>query len=169
MTCYCPAPGVIAWCRRRPKLAARGAQVGPPALLPGGESGEEARARLRAAVEAFGDEAPFTLQRLAEVLLEPRKQYARLDKLVRARAGCTAPRLCGVQGRERAGRLSRRNAGVHKLLALRQCCARSWLLRARRGQAGGSRHGSAAAGAGQGLTGEPRTCCPACGLHDVAE
>jgi len=64
----------------------RAPQVGPPALLPGGESGEEARGRLRAALEAFGD-APFTLQRLAEVLLEPRKQYARLDKLVRAVIG----------------------------------------------------------------------------------
>ncbi len=65
----------------------RAPQVGPPALLPGGESGEEARGWLRAALEAFGDEAPFTLQRLAEVLLEPRKQYARLDKLVRAVIG----------------------------------------------------------------------------------
>ncbi|KAK9839629.1 hypothetical protein WJX81_001603 [Elliptochloris bilobata] len=59
-------------------------EVGPPALLPGGESGEAARRRLRGDLEAFGEEAPFTLQRLAEVLLEPRKQYARLDKLVLA-------------------------------------------------------------------------------------
>ncbi len=58
-------------------------EVGPPALLPGGESGEGARRRLRGDLEAFAHEAPFTLQRLAEVLLEPRKQYARLDKLVR--------------------------------------------------------------------------------------
>ena len=65
-------------------------EVGPPALLPGGESGEAARRRLRENLEAFEHEAPFTVQRLAEVLLEPRKQYTRLDKLVRAASACPA-------------------------------------------------------------------------------
>lgn len=49
----------------------------------GGESAEELRGRLLHLLDGFDDEAPFTLQRLAEVLLEPRKQYAQLDKLVR--------------------------------------------------------------------------------------
>ena len=40
-------------------------------------------ARLHALLDGF-HAAPFTLQRLCEVLLEPRKQYARLDKVVRA-------------------------------------------------------------------------------------
>lgn len=48
----------------------------------GGESAEELRGRLLHLLDGFDDEAPFTLQRLAEVLLEPRKQYAQLDKLV---------------------------------------------------------------------------------------
>ena len=69
-------------------------EVGPPALLPGGESGEAARRRLREALEGFEAEAPFTVQRLAEVLLEPRKQYTRLDKLARALPACPASWLC---------------------------------------------------------------------------
>ncbi len=48
----------------------------------GGESAEQLRGRLLHLLDGFQDDAPFTLQRLAEVLLEPRKQYARLDKLV---------------------------------------------------------------------------------------
>ena len=48
----------------------------------GGESADELRGRLLHLLDGFDDEAPFTLQRLAEVLLEPQKQYARLDKLV---------------------------------------------------------------------------------------
>ena len=39
------------------------------------------------------DGAPFTMQRLCELLLEPQKQYSRFDKLVNAHAhlsqGCT--------------------------------------------------------------------------------
>ena len=37
--------------------------------------------RLHSLLDSF-DAAPFTLQRLCEVLLEPRKQYARLEKVV---------------------------------------------------------------------------------------
>ncbi len=59
-------------------------EVGPALPLSGGESAEELRARLLQLLDGFEDEAPFTVQRLAEVLLEPEKQYARLDKLVTA-------------------------------------------------------------------------------------
>ena len=38
--------------------------------------------RLLQLLDGFDAEAPFTMQRLAEVLLEPRKQYTRLEKLV---------------------------------------------------------------------------------------
>ena len=58
-------------------------QVGPPQPLAGGETPAELRKRLKAMLQAFTDEAPFTLQRLCELLLEPSKQYTRLDKLVR--------------------------------------------------------------------------------------
>jgi PPP4R2 len=61
------------------------AQIGPPPALPGGETAGQLRKRLRLLLESFEDGAPFTVQRLAEVLLEPQKQYTRLDKLVRAR------------------------------------------------------------------------------------
>ena len=59
-------------------------EVGPALPLSGGESAEELKTRLLQLLESFEDEAPFTVQRLAEVLLEPEKQYARLDKLVNA-------------------------------------------------------------------------------------
>lgn len=72
-------------------------EVGPPVLLPGGESGEAARRRLCDNLEGFEAEAPFTVQRLAEVLLEPRKQYTRLDKLARALPACLASRLQGLR------------------------------------------------------------------------
>lgn len=48
-----------------------------------GESVTDLTERLTKTVRAHTDAAPFTLQRLAELLLEPQKQYARLDKLVR--------------------------------------------------------------------------------------
>lgn len=57
-------------------------EVGPVLPLSGGETPEELRARLLQLLDGFDDEAPFTTQRLAEVLLEPEKQYTRLDKLV---------------------------------------------------------------------------------------
>ncbi len=49
--------------------------------MPGGVSQESVQGGLHALLDGFA-EAPFTLQRLCEVLLEPRKQYKRLDKLV---------------------------------------------------------------------------------------
>ena len=57
-------------------------EVGPALPLSGGETAEGLRSRLLQLLDGFDDEAPFTIQRLAEVLLEPEKQYARLDKLV---------------------------------------------------------------------------------------
>lgn len=57
--------------------------MGPPRPLPGGETPAELRKRLKDAVQQFEGEAPFTVQRLCELLLEPSKQYTRLDKLVR--------------------------------------------------------------------------------------
>ena len=57
-------------------------EVGPALPLSGGETAEELRTWLMQLLDGFDDEAPFTMQRLAEVLLEPEKQYARLDKLV---------------------------------------------------------------------------------------
>ena len=49
-----------------------------------GQSVADLIERLTKAVRAHTDAAPFTLQRLAELLLEPQKQYARLDKLVQS-------------------------------------------------------------------------------------
>ena len=57
-------------------------EVGPMLPLTGGETAEELKSRLLQLLDGFDDEAPFTMQRLAEVLLEPQIQYARLDKLV---------------------------------------------------------------------------------------
>lgn len=58
-------------------------EVGPALPLSGGESAVELQTSLQQLLDSFDDEAPFTMQRLAEVLLEPRKQYSRLEKLVR--------------------------------------------------------------------------------------
>jgi hypothetical protein len=58
-------------------------QVGPPRPPPPGFESEDAVAPRLHSLLASHAEAPFTLQRLCEVLLEPRKQYNRLDKLVR--------------------------------------------------------------------------------------
>ncbi len=67
-----------------PPSRARAAQVeGPPRPPPAGfESVDALGARLHALLDGH-EAAPFTLQRLCEVLLEPRRQYARLDKVVR--------------------------------------------------------------------------------------
>jgi len=59
------------------------AQVGPAPPAANGETPAQLRKRLRGMLREFDTEAPFTLQRLCEVLLEPSKQYTRLDKLVR--------------------------------------------------------------------------------------
>ena len=56
-------------------------QVGPSLPLPGADSLPSLQERLRGHLDQFTD-APFTLQRLCELLLEPHKQYARLHKLV---------------------------------------------------------------------------------------
>ena len=50
--------------------------------MPGGGSPDSVRSGIHSLLDSFS-EAPFTLQRLCEVLLEPRKQYRRLDKLAR--------------------------------------------------------------------------------------
>lgn len=56
---------------------------GPPRPPPAGfESVDALASRLHALLDGH-EAAPFTLQRLCEVLLEPRRQYARLDKVVR--------------------------------------------------------------------------------------
>lgn len=57
-------------------------EIGPSVPLPGYDSLDALRDRLHALLDAFSDDAPFTLQRLAELLLEPEKQYTRLHKLV---------------------------------------------------------------------------------------
>ena len=60
-------------------------QDGPPRPPPSGfESAAALGTRLHSLLDSF-DAAPFTLQRLCEVLLEPRKQYARLEKVVSLR------------------------------------------------------------------------------------
>lgn len=57
------------------------AEVGPPRPPPPGyTSPSDLVARLHSLLDTHGA-APFTLQRLCEVLLEPRKQYARFDKV----------------------------------------------------------------------------------------
>lgn len=57
-------------------------EVGPSIPVPGYDSLDALRDRLHVLLDAFTDGAPFTLQRLAELLLEPQKQYTRLHKLV---------------------------------------------------------------------------------------
>ena len=63
--------------------AERSDEEGPQRPMPGGEPVEAAAAALHSMMNAF-QSAPFTLQRLCEVLLEPRKQYNRVDKLLLA-------------------------------------------------------------------------------------
>lgn len=58
-----------------------GAEAGPPPPMLSGLSLEGARAQLHALVSGMRA-APFTTQRLAELLLHPEKQYTRLPKLV---------------------------------------------------------------------------------------
>jgi PPP4R2 len=57
-------------------------EVGPSLPVPGYASLEALRTRLHSLLDDFTDGPPFTLQRLAELLLEPQKQYTRLSKLV---------------------------------------------------------------------------------------
>ncbi|GAB4822185.1 hypothetical protein N2152v2_009231 [Parachlorella kessleri] len=65
------------------EFAAEEQLEGPPRPMPGGGSPDSVRSGLHSLLDSFS-EAPFTLQRLCEVLLEPRKQYRRLDKLAAA-------------------------------------------------------------------------------------
>ena len=62
-------------------------QEGPPRPPPPGFEGwPSPAARLHSQLDGL-EGAPFTLQRLCEVLLEPRKQYSRFDKLVGGGSG----------------------------------------------------------------------------------
>ena len=64
-------------------------QIGPPRPLPGGETPNMLRQRLKTLLaDQFPSETPFTIQRLAELLLEPHKHYSRLDKLVGSKLHC---------------------------------------------------------------------------------
>eukprot|EP00873_Tetraselmis_striata_P035061 jgi/Tetstr1/455325/TSEL_042160.t1 len=60
------------------------AEIGPAAPLQTAESLDVLRENLSAALDSFDQEPPFTIQRLCEVVLEPRKQYQKLDKLALA-------------------------------------------------------------------------------------
>ena len=56
-------------------------------MLMEGEEPEAVRRRLSTALAGFSG-PPFTVQRVAELLLEPRKQYSQLHKLVRLQLRC---------------------------------------------------------------------------------
>ncbi|KAL6778158.1 hypothetical protein ACKKBG_A17150 [Auxenochlorella protothecoides x Auxenochlorella symbiontica] len=60
-----------------------GTQVGPPPPMLDGSDVETFRKRLHALLEVM-DGPPFTMQRLAELLLGPEKQYSSLPKLASA-------------------------------------------------------------------------------------
>lgn len=63
--------------------AERSGEVGPGRPMPQGGSLDEARTEMHKLLSEF-TRAPFTIQRLSEILLEPQKQYKRLDKLMLA-------------------------------------------------------------------------------------
>jgi len=56
-------------------------EIGPPRPSHNGTSLDTAAAALHDLLDSYSD-PPFTIQRLCEVLLEPRKQYNRADKLL---------------------------------------------------------------------------------------
>jgi len=58
--------------------------VGPPRPLITGERYQELEDRLTSGLDSFRDGAPFTIQRLCEVLLNPRDRYPNLDKVALA-------------------------------------------------------------------------------------
>lgn len=65
-------------------------QVGPPAPLLYDENLPQLLERFKSYLWRFQD-APWTIQRLCELVLEPQKQYTKLHKLVRqTKAGATA-------------------------------------------------------------------------------
>eukprot|EP00271_Cylindrocystis_brebissonii_P023484 TRINITY_DN9770_c0_g2_i1.p1 TRINITY_DN9770_c0_g2~~TRINITY_DN9770_c0_g2_i1.p1 ORF type:complete len:607 (+),score=116.10 TRINITY_DN9770_c0_g2_i1:211-2031(+) len=59
-------------------------EVGPPRPLKSGETFAELREQLQQALESFSNGAPFTVQRLCELLLHPNATYPCLDKLALA-------------------------------------------------------------------------------------
>ena len=63
-------------------------QIGPPLPLADDNSLADLQSRLHGYVNCF-TEAPFTFQRLCELLVEPHKQYTYLHKVVRFRASET--------------------------------------------------------------------------------
>lgn len=56
-------------------------EIGPLKPMPDGQSFEAARSALHSLLDRF-DAPPFTWQRLCELLLEPRKHYQRIEKLM---------------------------------------------------------------------------------------
>lgn len=58
-------------------------EIGPSRPLPHNESLEDCIKRLSAGLNSL-QAAPFTIQRIAELLLEPRKHYSRLVKIASA-------------------------------------------------------------------------------------
>jgi len=57
-------------------------EAGPPRPMPNGSTLEQSRTSLHSMLDDFSLEAPFTIQRLCELILEPRKQYGRIDKFI---------------------------------------------------------------------------------------
>lgn len=57
-------------------------EAGPPRPMPDGSTLEQSRTSLHSMLDDFSLEAPFTIQRLCELILEPRKQYQRIDKFI---------------------------------------------------------------------------------------
>ncbi|CAK9868873.1 unnamed protein product [Sphagnum jensenii] len=60
------------------------AAIGPPRPLITGETFQQLQDRLDSALLLFTEGAPFTIQRLCEVLLNPRDAYPNLDKVALA-------------------------------------------------------------------------------------
>eukprot|EP00210_Caulerpa_lentillifera_P005438 g5200.t1 len=58
-------------------------EIGPSRPLPQNESLDECISRYSKALHVFQD-APFTIQRIAELVLEPKKHYSRLQKIAGA-------------------------------------------------------------------------------------
>lgn len=61
--------------------------MGPPAAGMGAEAAAATRKRLGGLLQGCTRGAPFTLQRFAELLLAPSRQYSSFVKLVRGLRG----------------------------------------------------------------------------------
>ncbi|CAI5972394.1 unnamed protein product, partial [Closterium sp. NIES-65] len=70
----------------------RVAGVGPPRPLPSGETFAELSERILSYLEAFTDGPPFTIQRICEVLLNPRATYTNLNRVAFALEKVRLPR-----------------------------------------------------------------------------